>query len=1137
MRQLIFVILIVSPFGFSQSKIEGRVFQQSSGWTPIEGIFVTEENSNGDYSKRDGSFSLEFNSKKLGEIVYPKIGLNGDNFAKDKNGKVWELVNVNELSSVIIPKDPKRGSLKIIVCPKGGIHEAAINYYKPMKNFRDKKFIMLNDSLKTLQVRLSSDHQVIIDLNRQIERYKKLNDSIRLYSKALDYARTNLDSAEKRVKDYLEALGMGMQIEQAIKILDEEKAKKEARLHGQGFETSIDELRKIAEQKELDFRFQEAVKIYDEIILQYTEYNKDQNLILDLYYYICDMHLQIGQYSKVIQYGKKALLILNDIRYDKNNPKKSQLLNVLGVAYMNIYDYDNSKTSLDESLKINEFRINHKLTKSQLPVFDNLTNLGNLNLELKQFKEAELYYEKALNIYLNFKDENYHKDPNRLVSIYNNLAVINQNIFNDTKTIEYLRKALSILKLLRDKKDSRKLKQSFADLNTNLGNLFKDSNDLNSALKHFGQAKDIYEELNLEEPFSFVFSYSIALNNFVSVLLNLNRVSEAKNYIEISINLNKELVLRYPSELQYKHNIAFSYSNLGRLYCLEQSYSKSIDAYKESIGLLKEFDISTTNSNQEMLLSTINDLALVYNSNHQCSNAEKVLLEAMQLLHKRDSDFKYSAPLSLLLRTNLGISLDCQKKHELAEDNNQIMLKISRELAKENLSRFGIDILGSLNNLSISLMNNGKRIKAKELLLEAVVLSQNMKGIDFEMGSINHNLGKVYDELEKYDKSIDHYLQACQIRKKLVFKNDIALFKKDLATSLNNLGNVYVETGDYVRAKSNLILSKNIREELAKENDINEYDLAKSRFALGLLYYKSKKNDNALLEFSEAQKLFYNPIFDHFSQANLYRAKINTEVGKSYIRLEKFELAKKNLLETFLKFESKIKQHSLTTEESSLFLKNLIYLTRIDILRNLKEELSLQDAKKGFERIQFTLSQKNTKINFDNQKKELLVLFKGCEEFYSGHFIDLEASELMQKIDLDKDKIGLYQELKIFLAKLDQFGLQYPNNEGVQVYSLHFRANLSWYALFAKDFVFSERCAKYVLEKEPSEEWVYTNLALSYVFQDKFQQAKNIYLKYKDQPYDNTNFREVFLDDIMALENEGLAHQDFAKVREILEKR
>ena len=97
--------------------------------------------------------------------------------------------------------------------------------------------------------------------------------------------------------------------------------------------------------------------------------------------------------------------------------------------------------------------------------------------------------------------------------------------------------------------------------------------------------------------------------------------------------------------------------------------------------------------------------------------------------------------------------------------------------------------------------------------------------------------------------------------------------------------------------------------------------------------------------------------------------------------------------------------------------------------------------------------------------------------------------------------------------------------------------NLAWYYFYAKEFDKAENVAKRGFEMDPSRDYLTRIYALSLLYQGKFEEARSIYLKYKDQK--NTGgelFRNVFLRDFNDLKNAGISHSDIEKVKELLRK-
>ena len=99
--------------------------------------------------------------------------------------------------------------------------------------------------------------------------------------------------------------------------------------------------------------------------------------------------------------------------------------------------------------------------------------------------------------------------------------------------------------------------------------------------------------------------------------------------------------------------------------------------------------------------------------------------------------------------------------------------------------------------------------------------------------------------------------------------------------------------------------------------------------------------------------------------------------------------------------------------------------------------------------------------------------------------------------------------------------------------------NLSWYYLLSEQFKESEEQATKAISLNPNAEWVFTNLALSKLLNNKFDEAKKIYLSMQTKNYQNDEsktYGDIFLEDIAEMEKNGIFHKDFGRIKEELKQ-
>ncbi|WP_426293340.1 WD40 repeat domain-containing protein [Dyadobacter endophyticus] len=123
---------------------------------------------------------------------------------------------------------------------------------------------------------------------------------------------------------------------------------------------------------------------------------------------------------------------------------------------------------------------------------------------------------------------------------------------------------------------------------------------------------------------------------------------------------------------------------------------------------------------------------------------------------------------------------------------------------------------------------------------------------------------------------------------------------------------------------------------------------------------------------------------------------------------------------------------------------------------------------------------------------------------------------------------------------------KYPEDKSLNSQLATFYGNMSWNSLFVKDYHISLSTAEKGLTMGKQFDWIYTNLALSYLLLGKFSEAENIYRTFKNKNMSNGDgtFRRAFLDDIdelikakiIDLQNERLS-EEVGRVKIILNTR
>jgi tetratricopeptide (TPR) repeat protein len=97
--------------------------------------------------------------------------------------------------------------------------------------------------------------------------------------------------------------------------------------------------------------------------------------------------------------------------------------------------------------------------------------------------------------------------------------------------------------------------------------------------------------------------------------------------------------------------------------------------------------------------------------------------------------------------------------------------------------------------------------------------------------------------------------------------------------------------------------------------------------------------------------------------------------------------------------------------------------------------------------------------------------------------------------------------------------------------------SLSWWSLFAKDYALSEKAARRCLELDETQVYVLTNLGHSQILRGQYNAGMATYEKLKGKKGgEGKDYKQVLLNDLKALEAEGITHKDFAQAKAAIEK-
>ncbi|KAK3352633.1 hypothetical protein B0T25DRAFT_189556 [Lasiosphaeria hispida] len=260
----------------------------------------------------------------------------------------------------------------------------------------------------------------------------------------------------------------------------------------------------------------------------------------------------------------------------------------------------------------------------------------------------------------------------------------------------------------------------------------------------------------------------------------LGKYKEAEQMHRQALQLyEKMLGKEHPSTLSSMNNLALVLDSQGKYEEAEQMHRQALQLMEKMLG--KEHPST---------LSSMNNLALVLKSQGKYEEAEQMHRQALQL---REKVLGKEHPETLRSMSNLALVLNSQGRYEEAEQMHRQALQLKEKvLGKEHPST-----LSSMNNLALVLNSQGKYEEAEQMHRQALQLKEKVLGKEHPetLNSMN-NLALVLKSQGKYEEAEQMHRQALQLKEKVLGKEHPSTL-----SSMNNLALVLKSQGKYEEAE------------------------------------------------------------------------------------------------------------------------------------------------------------------------------------------------------------------------------------------------------------------------------------------------------------------------------------------------
>lgn len=421
--------------GQQNQSFRGKVLYLNSGGQPANGVQVSGKTPNATaanivYTTAAGDFSLLFPHAKNGERIDIELGKD------DALGQAIEVVNMKEVEQCRMPANGK-DVFQVIICVKGTRERVAQKYYNIIRNSTEREMKRLRNEVKQMILAQQQDYTLIGQLTEKITKLEKQSDSISIYREAYRLASINKDNANARMLKYLELLESGESIQEALKVLDQEKAAQEIEENVLSFEAAMEELHTKAEGSFLQANYQDAVACFRTMIKYSDQLGIDPLTIVAYENELAKALSFAGNWSEALAIQKRVVRIIA-AREEVQDVHYAKVLNNLSFYLNENGKYEEALEYAEKALKILEAQSD---SIDQDPFFS-LMNYGKSLLRMGQFKEALSYFLEALHI----AEVSRKKEQGEIAKIYSHLGVTYHELGDYDSAALYKQKAYSINK-------------------------------------------------------------------------------------------------------------------------------------------------------------------------------------------------------------------------------------------------------------------------------------------------------------------------------------------------------------------------------------------------------------------------------------------------------------------------------------------------------------------------------------------------------------------------------------------------------------------------------------------------------------------------------------------------------------------
>ena len=563
-----------------------------------------------------------------------------------------------------------------------------------------------------------------------------------------------------------------------------------------------------------------------------------------------------------------------------------------------------------------------------------------------------------------------------------------------------------------------------------------------------------------------------------------------------------------------EEELAKSLFEYGHFLQTNKRYDLAEARYRENLDIYQRLEVISPQAYEPGLATTQNNLGLLYSDTQCYGESEEMYLSAVEIYQRLSVvNPQVYEPYLATTQNNLGLLYRDTQRYGESEEMYLSAVEIYQRLSVVNPQVYEPDLARAQNNLGLLYSDTQRYGESEEMYLSAMEIFReltvaNPQAYEPDLARTRNNLGNLYRDTQRYKESEEMYLSVLTVYQRLTIANP-QVYELDLARTQNNLGNLYRDTRRYEDSEKMYLSAVEIYQRLSVANpQVYEPDLAMVQNNLGLLY-----SDIQRYEDSEKMHLSAVEIYRRLAAANpqVYEpdlAETQNDLGILYSDTRRYE----------------------ESEE--------MYLSAMEIRRRLAVA-NPQVYEPGLARTQYNLGclYSDTRRYEESEKMYLSAMeIRRRLAVANPQVYEPDLADTQYNLGCLYYNIQRYEESgEMYLSALKVYQrLTVADPQVYEPYLVRACNNLSFLFLAQGNFEEAERYAREGAKYDSTHHTIYTNLAASLLFQGRYAEAEEIYLRYKEE------LKEDFLSDFEDFYQRGIIpperEDDVERIKKLLSK-